>query len=366
MIRLAHPHISDSVHDELKEIVESGMMTSGRRVNQLEQRLSQRLAGRHVVLVSSGTTAALLAFHILGQRGVNRAIMPDFLYPSMASSALRCGMAVEVVDIEPVTLSIDIDAVASAAPGSDTVVLSVDQFGIPGPNTALRELCLDRGAVWFEDAACGLGSAEGDAPCATTCDLAILSFHPRKVLTTGEGGALVTPDSDTAAKARLLRDHGVAVRDGQRVFLEPGYNARLSELHAAVGLAHLDLFDQQLEQRRKLGQTYLQQLLGSAVEVPVGYQDPGCNFQTLAVWLPPDVDRSRVVNRMRELAVETTIAGFAIHRQVAFAAVKAAADLTESLKLDERGLALPLHERMSVEDVRVAVQALERALEEQA
>lgn len=366
MIRLAHPHISDSVHGKLREIVESGMMTSGRRVNQLERSLSQRLSGRHVVLVSSGTTAALLAFHILRQRGVSRAILPDFLYPSMASSALRCGLAVEVVDIEPTTLSIDIDAVASANPGPETVVVSVDQFGIPGPNTAVRELCLARGAVWFEDAACGLGAAVGDAPCGTSCDLAILSFHPRKVLTTGEGGALVTPDDEIAAKARLLRDHGVAVRDGKRVFLEPGYNARLSELHAAVGLSHLELFDQQLEQRRKLGQSYLQQLSGSSVEVPAGYQDPGCNFQTLAVWLPPDVDRSCVVSRMRELSVETTMAGFAIHRQIAFAAVKTAATLTESLKLHERGLALPLHERMSVPDVRLVVQALGRALEEQA
>lgn len=366
MIRLAHPRIPETVHETLRQVIDSGMMTSGRCVRLLEEQLSGRLSGRHVVCVSSGTTAALLAFHMLCGAGVKRAILPDFLYPSIASAALRCGLNVEVVDIEPVTLSIDVNQVAQARPGPDTVVLSVDQFGIPGSGQELRDLCDRSGATWFEDAACALGAMDGDAPCGTLCDVSILSFHPRKVLTTGEGGALVMAAETLSRHARLLRDHGVGLADGRRVFLEPGYNARLSELHAAVGLAHLELFDEQLAWRARLGKLYLKLLAPLPVEVPAGYAGAGCNFQTLAVILPDAVDRQRLVDLMAAAGIETTVAGFAIHEQPAFAQVSRSGSLEFSDTLAARGLALPVHERMSLEDVQVVVETLEGILKEKA
>jgi perosamine synthetase len=365
MIRLAQPHIPGVVLEELGRVLDSGMLTSGSRVAALEEKLSEWVGGGHVVLVSSGTTAALVAFHILHEQGYERVLMPDFCFPSVASSALRVGLEVCLVDIEPDRLNVAPESLPPLLDAGGTAVLaSVDQFGIPGPGEALAKLAADRELAWFEDAACALGSRdESGALCGSRPTLAIFSFHPRKVLTTGEGGALVTSDPEVARVARSLRSLGLEGSGMVRSFTRQGYNARMSELHAAVGLAQIEILEELLARHRVLGATYLGALKAlPGVVVPRGYALPGCAFQSLVVLLPSGADRAAVARRMSRQGVETTLPGFAIHTQPAFASLPRLTSLENSLTLHERGLALPLHEGMTQGDVTTVTCALKEAL----
>lgn len=365
MIRLAQPHIPKGVLGELGRVLDSGMLTSGRRVAALEEKLAEWVGGNHVVLVSSGTTAALVAFHILHEQGFDRVFIPDFCFPSVAAAALQVGMEVCLVDIEPERLNV---APKSLSPlweqGAPAVVASVDQFGIPGPGREMAKLAAARNLPWFEDAACALGSRDEEGVlCGSRATVAILSFHPRKVLTTGEGGALITSDPEIARIARSLRSLGMEGQGMVRSFTRRGYNARMSELHAAVGLAQLEILEESLVQRRKLGALYagsLEEVPG--VVLPGGYALPGCVFQSLVVLLPQLANRAAVAHRMAREGVETTLPGFAIHTQPAFAALRRCTSLENSLALHERGLALPLHEGMTESEVAIVTRTLKEAL----
>ncbi|MBM4353620.1 MAG: hypothetical protein FJ109_07445 [Deltaproteobacteria bacterium] len=370
-VRLAHPEIPEGALALVAQALRSGHLTSGEYVARLEERLSARLGGRHVILVSSGTTAALVAFHLLSDRGIERVLMPDFLFPSMASAARRVGLDVLLADIEPRLLSLPPDAIDRIPAGGRTAVLSVDQFGIPGHNPELERRTASIGLPWFEDAACALGSRDdAGSACATRSTVAILSFHPRKTLTTAEGGAVVTSDPDLAARARMLRNLGVAGQGTDRRFEMAGYNARMSELHAAVGLAQEAVLDELLERRRRIGRLYLERLdhlathpdLPPGLSVPAGFRHPGSNFQSLVILLPASVSRHDVVARLAEDGVESTLPGFSIHAQPVFADLPCIGPVEHSPRLQESGLALPLHERMEPQDVEHVVEALQRAL----
>jgi len=239
------------------------------------------------------------------------------------------------------------------------VMVSVDQFGIPGRAREYRALAQQRDWVWFEDGACALGAHEEGTWCATRADLALLSFHPRKILTTAEGGALVTGDPDLAREARVLRNLGMTGEGVDRCFRWPGFNARLSELHAAVGLALIDQLDDHLRRRRLLGRRYLARLESCPqVSWPRGYLEPGTNFQSMVVLLEPHLDRSRLHRDMAKLGVETTLPGFAIHLQPAFSQLETCGPPTCSARLHHSGLTLPLHEGMAEADVDRVVEAL--------
>jgi dTDP-4-amino-4,6-dideoxygalactose transaminase len=375
MIRLAHPLIPESAMEAVRTILASGKLTSGELVARFESQLAARLGGAFVVAVSSGTTAALIAFHVLRHRGIRTLLMPDFCFPSVAGSALRVGLEVRLLDLEPDRLNLAPERLAAllgkqppacrALPcgPAKTAFLTLDQFGIPGPNGQYRQIADAAGVAWAEDAACALGSHEAGTPCGTLSDVALLSFHPRKTLTTGEGGAVVTRDPDLAEHARRLRNLGLTGEGTRRVFGEWGYNARMSELHAAVGLAQLEILDELLATRRRLGKLYLE-LLGRVpgVSLPAGFGLEGNNFQTLVVLLDEGVDRAAVVAGLAAAGLETTLGGFSIRQQPAFSHLAAAGPLPNSEVLHHRGLALPLHERMSEQDVMTVVRELGQVL----
>jgi len=365
MIRLAHPALSEGALERLRPLLVSGMLTSGRLVGELETALSTRLDGQEVVLVSSGTTAALLGFEILYSLGVRHLLVPDFTFPSVAAAALQVGLEVTLTDIDSELLSLPPDALAKWPEGPEYGFLSIDQFGIPGPNDTFRQCAEKKGWRWLEDAACAQGSYAESAPCGTQATVSIFSFHPRKVMTTAEGGALVMGDPAIAEQARSLRSLGLTGQGLNRSFTSLGYNARLSEVHAALGLDHIVRLDSMLENRKRLGAHYLGLLDDwGAVEVPGGFRKAGANFQSMVVLLPAETNRARVAQGLHQRGVESTLPGFAIHTQPAFSGLPHTGPLLNSRKLHDRGLALPLHDGMSIGDVEQVVSALREALDE--
>ncbi len=359
MIRLAHPLIPDEVLDRIKGILASGHLTGGTHVTRLEEELSRRLPGTTVLAVANGTMASLVAFHVLKEHGVSRLVAPSFCYPSVVSSARILGLDVVLVDIEPYRLNLCPDRLKQVSTGPSTVVMTVDAFGIPGPNTVLEDAIRSRGWVWMEDSACALGSHCDGVPCGTAADMALLSFHPRKPLTTAEGGALLVRDPVMARQARLVANQGVTGATMTREFQILGYNARLSEVHAAIGLAQLAILDDLLATRRMLGRHYVRRLEQQpGLSLPAGLNDPGANFQSMVVLLEPGFDRAALATGLLRRGIESTRAGYALHTQPAFRDCETMGILAESTVYHHRGLALPINERMTIQDVDRVCDAL--------
>ena len=184
-------------------------------------------------------------------------------------------------------------------------------------------------------------------------------------MTTAEGGALLMEDRELADQARTLRSLGLTGQGIDRSFTSLGYNARLSEVHAALGLDHISRLDEMLQTRKELGARYLELLdTWGGVAVPAGFKEPGANFQSLVVLLPSGIDRSAVAKGLHRRGIESTLPGFAIHTQPAFAGLPRTGPLLNSRTIHDRGLALPLHDGMSMADVSQVVGGLQEELDD--
>ncbi len=353
---MARPRVPPATLLRIEGVLASGQLVNGACVREFEEGLSQRVGGRSAVAVSSGTEASYLAFLMLRRRGYRRAILPAFSFPSVASAATLAGFEVALVDIEPERLTPRPSHVADVGEGA--VVMTVDSFGIPGWLAEWGAWHRSGAGYWLEDAACGLGAGEGELVCCEGSGLAFLSFHPRKVLTTGEGGAVVCSEGD-AADFRVIRNLGMEVEAGERRFVSHGVNARMSELHAAVGLGQLSLFDEILERRRSLGHRYME-LLGAlpGVEIPGGYSTTRANFQSMVVRLKDWRRRPFVIAGFAAAGIESTVAGFFLPSEPAFSGLAVLGSVDHSRQLGLDGLALPIHDGMTDTDVDEVVATL--------
>jgi dTDP-4-amino-4,6-dideoxygalactose transaminase len=223
-------------------------------------------------------------------------------------------------------------------------VMPVHLFGLPAAMAGILEFARAHRLVVIEDAACALGASLGGRPCGSVGELACFSFHPRKIVTTGEGGAVVTSDEDLAAKVRLLRNHGIRRTPAGMEFELPAFNFRLSDLHAAVGLAQMKQLRAQLELRRELSNAMRAELAGLAwlqpPEEPAGATH---GWQSFVVRLAAGVDRAALLDHLGRDAIEAVPAAYALHLTRAFAPLVAPAAPPVSAELHRSTLALPFH-----------------------
>ena len=244
MIRLTRPYFSDAEGLALTEVLASGMLVQGARVAAFEAAVHDYLyglgalatPGLHALAVSSGTTALELALATT-PRGVaagDEVIVPAVTWPSPGNAVLLRHADAVLVDVHPATWNLSPVEVARALTPRTRAIIAVDQFGVPAEVPALRALASDIDLI--EDAACALGSTLHGTPCGVLGDVGTYSFHPRKVVTTGEGGMLLTHDAARAESIAALRNHG---QRSAGVFIGAGPNARLSELHAALGVLQM-------------------------------------------------------------------------------------------------------------------------------
>ncbi|HUT78673.1 MAG TPA: aminotransferase class I/II-fold pyridoxal phosphate-dependent enzyme, partial [Polyangia bacterium] len=229
-IKLADPGITADDERAVIETLGSGRLVSGPRVAAFEEALARRAERKHAVAVSSGTAALHIAMEALGVTGGSTVIVPALTFPSPAVAAARLGARVRVCDVEPDTMNLSARTLEPVLDDEVSLVIAIDQFGVPAPFPEIAAVTATRGVPVLVDAACSLGSSFGGKPCGSFGAAAIFSFHPRKVVTTGEGGALLTDDGAVRDRARLLRNIGMEGGD----LLALGLNLRLSELGAAL------------------------------------------------------------------------------------------------------------------------------------
>ncbi len=364
-IALAHPALALEDLQSLHAVLASGQLVQASAVAAFEEALSGVLDGAHVAAVSSGTSALQVALLALDARPGAEVIVPAFTFPAVANVVWLAGLTPRLVDISLDDYGPSAPEVLAALGPDTAAVIWVHQLGNVPASAAVLEAIAAR-APLIEDAACSLGARIDGRASGTIGLMGCTSFHPRKIITTGEGGAVFTRDADVLKRVRSVRNHGQAPDEpGFLRFERPGLNARLGELNAAIGRSQLANLGYFLEKRRRLGRRYVELLQRvPGVTVPAAYVEGRTNFQGLAVLLDGALERDAIIGAMKARGVETTLGGYSIPHQPAY--VKRFGPpgdrFPNALCAFRHALALPLHPGLDDADVDAVVAVLREVI----
>jgi perosamine synthetase len=352
-LRLAWPDVGAEELAEVAAVLDSGQLTMGPKVREFEEELERACAVTHAVAVSSGTAALHLALLALGVGEGHEVLVPAYTFPATANVVVHSGARPVLVDVDPATMNADGDRVLRAVTSRTRVLLGVHLFGRPLDWDDIAHAVPPRVAL-LEDAAGALGARSKGRLCGSLGLAGCLSFHPRKIVTTGEGGAVTTRIDDVAEAVRSLRHHGIASR-GEFDIARPGLNYRLSDLLCAVGIPQVRRLPELLEARARLAAAYTERLAG-AVETPSADEGDTHGWQAYVVQLDR---RDAALEALRAEGVEAQIGTYALHLLSAY---RDQGDFPGARRCYERALALPFHSRLTEADLDRVVAVLRRFL----
>ncbi|BDO41347.1 DegT/DnrJ/EryC1/StrS family aminotransferase [Cellulomonas sp. NTE-D12] len=371
-INVMQPWLGPEEIAAVTEVISSGWVAQGPRVAAFEQAFAQAMDVPHAVATSSCTTALHLALVVAGVQAGDEVVVPSFSFIATTNAPTYVGARPVFADVDPVTGNLTAETVAAVLTDRTRAVVVVDQGGVPVDLDAIRAVTDPRGIVVVEDAACGAGSTYRGRPVGAGADVAAWSFHPRKIVTTGEGGMLTTPHQEWAARARRLREHAMSVSAAARhasvlappeEYLEVGYNYRMTDLQAAVGIVQLDKLPQVVARRREIAATYAKHI----AEIPGlrAVADPAwgtCNFQSFWVEVGPGypLDREGLLAHLADQEISARRGIMASHRQPAYAATDHV-PLPVTEHLTDTTLILPVFHQMSESEQHRVVDALRSA-----
>lgn len=357
-IPLAKPSFDEREIEAVRRVLASGWIIQGPEVEAFENAIAEMHQARQCIAVSSGTAALHICYLALGIGSGDAVFIPSFAWPSAANMAMVVGARPVFVDVLPDTYNIDpadlrkrIQDCIEHKWGTPRAIVPVHEFGLAVDIDAVLQIAEEYGMELIEDAACALGATYKGKPVGTFGRMGIFSFHPRKAITTGEGGAIVTNDDALAEKCRMWRNHGQVFQNGERDFQVAGLNYRMTEIQAAIGQVQLEKLPEILKNRNQIISHYLSEL-SQCSEVSLPAYSPEHTWQTFMVVLEEDKDRSSIISSLAENGIGTgagSVAGhcISIYRKSFSYKVE---DLPVSAKLNFQGLALPLHPQMHLYD----------------
>jgi dTDP-4-amino-4,6-dideoxygalactose transaminase len=348
-IRLARPDVGAAEARAVEEVLESGYLTMGPKVAEFERELARVCGVPHAVAVSSGTAALHLAVLALGIGPGDEVLVPTYTFPATANVVALAGARPRLVDVDPRTMNLDLEQVADALGPRTRAVLAVHLFGRPVDWAALDALVPDDVPI-IEDAAGALGARSQGRQCGSLGALGCLSFHPRKIVTTGEGGAVTTSDEGYADAVRRLRHHGIEPH-GDFEIRAPGPNYRLADILCAVGIPQLRRLGELLAARARIAEAYTERLDG-VVETPAADEGDVHGWQAYVVQLER---RDEALAALRAEGIEAQIGTYALHR---LAAYRDQGSFPGADACYERALALPLHTRLGDSELDRVVSVL--------
>jgi len=377
VIPIAKPVLDEAEAEAARQVVLSGWVTQGPEVAAFENEFAAYVGAPHACAVSSCTTALHLALLAVGVGAGDEVITASHSFIATANSIRYCGATPVFVDIEPRTYNLDPRRVTEAITPRTRAILVIHQMGMPCDLPALLNIANRHSVALIEDAACATGSeirAHGDwerigRPRGA---IACFSFHPRKVITTGDGGMLTTSKADFDRAFRLLRQHGMNIPDTVRhgsaevIFEEYpvfGYNYRMTDIQAAIGRKQLERVSQLVSRRRALAAHY-DELLGNieGLLLPFEPEWARSNWQSYCVRLPDRVDQKTVMQELLDQGIATRRGIMCSHREPCYAGDQLRHDLHESELAQDHAILLPLYTQMTEQDQVYVANSLRSAL----
>ncbi|MFY1651931.1 DegT/DnrJ/EryC1/StrS family aminotransferase [Solwaraspora sp. WMMB762] len=360
-IQVMLPMLGEEEEQAAAAAIRSGWVAQGPRVAQFEREFAAVVGADHGVAVSSCTTALHLALVLHGVGPGDEVVVPSLSFIATANAVRHAGAEPVFADVDLATGNLTVETIEAVRTPRTRAVIAVHQGGMPFDTAALRTAAAGWGLPLIEDGACAAGSRAYGQPVGAGATISAWSFHPRKVITTGEGGMLTLADADGAARLRRLREHGMNVSAADRhasaqpvleAYLEPAFNYRMTDIQAAVGLVQVGRLPGLVAGRRALAARYHRLLAGIDGLVPV--VDPvygETNFQSFWVRIDPEfgVGRDDVLTGLSDAGVSARRGIMAAHLEPAYAHVTPAPlPVTERLTRDS--LILPLHHALTEAD----------------
>jgi dTDP-4-amino-4,6-dideoxygalactose transaminase len=369
-IPLTKPSFDEGEVEAVRRVLACGRVIQGPEVEAFENAITQMHQVRHCIAVSSGTAALHICYLALGIGSGDAVFIPSFAWPSAVNMAMIVGARPVLVDVLADTYNIDstdlklrLENCIEKKWGIPRAVVPVHEFGLAADMDAIIQIAKEYDLEVIEDAACALGATYNNKPVGTIGKIGIFSFHPRKAITTGEGGAILTNDAEVAEKCRMWRNHGQTLIDGKRDFLLSGFNYRMTEIQAAIGTSQLKKFSEILVKRRQIVDGYLAHLADFPM-LSLPADRPEHTWQTFMICLAEQLAREKVIEKLASRGIASGPGAVSAHclkvYQDRFGYV--ASTLPVSHRLHERGLALPVYADMTADDVKQVVDALGEVL----
>jgi dTDP-4-amino-4,6-dideoxygalactose transaminase len=349
--------------------IESGWVAQGPRVAEFEATFAALVGAEHAIAVSNCTTALHLSLVVAGIGVGDEVIVPSFSFIATTNAPVYVGATPIFADVDPDTGNLTSDTIAAKLTDQTKAVILVHQGGVPADSDAVRALCDPRGIIVIEDSACAAGSTYKGRPVSSGSAIAAWSFHPRKLVTTGEGGMITTDNAEWAARARRLREHAMSVSAADRhlsvlpaaeEYLEVGYNYRMTDVQAAIGLVQLTRLPAMLERRREIVAGYQKAFaslngLRCVTDPPYGES----NFQSFWIELGPDfaMNRESLLEHLANHDISARRGIMAAHRQPAYAAHREDV-LPVTERLTDHTLILPVYHQMTEEEQQRVIDAV--------
>jgi perosamine synthetase len=372
LLPYAHQQVSEEDIAQVVSVLRSDWLTTGPRIPALEEALASATGARHAIAFSSGT-AALHGAAVAASLGPgDEAITTPMTFAATANAVLYAGAEPRFADVEPGSLLIDPDRVREAVTERTRALLPVDYSGQPADYERLRAVAdaAPGGPLTIiADAAHSLGATRDARRVGTLADMTVLSLHPAKIITTGEGGAVLTDDDDRAERLRRFRNHGIATELAERkdwtyAMVDLGYNYRLTDIGAALGISQLSRLGAFLERRRSLAARYLERLAGHMyLDVPTvdAGAEPAWHFMFVHLRLERlRVDRRAIYHALRAEGIGVNVHYIPVHEHSYYRGRYPGLSFPVAEAAYERLLTLPLHAGMTAADVDDVVAALDK------
>jgi len=372
-IQISQPSTGEEEWLALREPLESGWLTHGPKVTAFERAFAERHRIPHAMAVTSATTGLHLAMLALGIGPGDEVIVPAFTWVSTANCVLYCGAVPVLADVDRKTFNLDVADVVKRVTPRTKAVIAVHLFGLCADIDELRA-ALPHSIEIVEDAACAAGGALGERPAGGLGRIGVFSFHPRKSITTGEGGMVTTADAELAERVRVLRNHGASVSEeerhhGPRPYLLPdfdsiGFNYRMTDLQGAVGLVQLGKLDRFIDERSHWAAFYRRELADIPwLTLPAEPNHGRHAWQAFVTYVDPETapqPRDVIMEQLQKVGISTRPGTHAVHMLGYY---RRSFDLKPddypaARDCDRQTMAIPLHNRMSEDDYRYIVQAI--------
>jgi perosamine synthetase len=370
-IPIAKPYLGQEEEAAVVETLRSGWLSQGPRVAEFEREFAAFVGAKHAIALSSCTTALHLAFVAANLEPGDEVLCPSLSFIATANSIRYVGATPIFVDIDPLTFNIDPNRIEEAITPRSRAILAVHQIGLPAAMNQINEIASRRNLLVIEDAACAIGSEYfGKHIGAPHSWMACFSFHPRKILTTGEGGMITTNDDQLASRLRPLRQHAMTVSDVARhsaksvvieSYDEVGYNFRMTDMQAAVGLVQLGRVPGFIERRRAFAARYTETLLKLGWLMPPS-EPAGCrhNFQSYMARLTKDapVGRDQLMQLLLDRRISTRRGIMAAHREAPYSDPRWDKELPETNAATGECIILPLFHQMTEQDQEFVIESI--------
>ena len=347
------PDINEDDIQSVVDVLRSGMLVQGVYAEKLEKNIADYLNVKNAVAVSSGTATLHIALVALGIGPGDEVIVPAFSYIATANVVELVGAKPVFVDIDIKSFNIDVNQIEAAITDKTKAIMPVHEFGLACNITEVCKIAAKHNLFVIEDAACALGAKENEKFVGSFGDVGSFSFHPRKAITSGEGGMLVTNDDELAEKFRVLRNHGISYKNGKMDFIDAGFNYRMTDFQAALVNSQFQRFEKILEQRNSLAKIYLDEL-NDINSIQLTHHPENKNHTWQSFHILVQSDRDQLIVKLKEKGIGTNYGAQCIpyqkyYQKKYFLLCKKL--FPNALNAFQNGITLPLYNKLSPEDV---------------